>query len=96
MCMTLCPPCSVWAPERSFYERPLFFEYNSTAAEARVSFIKWHQTAEGYIISPERVLFLKSNEKARFRCPMLSLKHVMARRSNPPSASVQQQGRLAG
>ena len=57
--------CRAWVPERSYYERPLFFEYNNTAAMASVTFIKWHKTPDGYSVSPERVEFLQSREKVR-------------------------------
>eukprot|EP00892_Ulva_mutabilis_P006194 jgi/Ulvmu1/3947/UM018_0170.1 len=52
-----------WVPSRSHYERPLFFEYNATAAVAQVTFLDWHQTPEGYHVAPQRVEFLRSKDK---------------------------------
>jgi hypothetical protein len=47
------------------YTRPLFFDYNGTAAVATADFIKWHRDASGGMLAPQHVQFLKDGQHVR-------------------------------
>ena len=58
----------MWLPERAVYTRPLFFDYNSTAAVAVASFLSWHQGDGGAMVAPQAAQFLKAGQRVRRRC----------------------------
>jgi hypothetical protein len=45
------------------FTRPLFFDYNDTAAVATAHFIKWHQAPAGHMTSPQQVKFLQDGQR---------------------------------
>ena len=49
------------------YERPLFFDYNATAATATAHFVTWYQSPSGHMVSPRNVQFLQDGQHVR-RC----------------------------